>query len=68
MHVTQILDKHLRSHCQGTHAKRMEAVLSMVNALLRGRSLTVNKWGQMKLYFHTIKGIGPFNPHFEPKE
>lgn len=46
MHVTQILDKHLRSHCQGTHAKRMEAVLSMVNALLRGRSLTVTGLGR----------------------
>jgi hypothetical protein len=46
MHVTQLLDKHLRSHCQGTHAKRMEAVLSMVNALLKGRSLTVTGLGR----------------------
>ena len=46
MHVTQLLDKHLRNHCQGTHSKRMEVVLSMVEALLRGRTLTVTGLGR----------------------
>ena len=46
MHVTQLLDKHLRRHCQGTHAKRMEAVISMVEALLKGRTLTVTGLGR----------------------
>lgn len=46
MHATQVLDKHLRSHCQGTHQRRMDAVISMVDALLRGRVLTVTGLGR----------------------
>lgn len=46
MHVTQLLDKHLRRHCQETHQKRMEAVISMVDALLRGRVLTLTGLGR----------------------
>lgn len=46
MHATQLLNKHLRSHCQGTHERRMDAVISMVNALLRGRVLTVTGLGR----------------------
>lgn len=46
MHASQVLDKHLRAHCQGTHQRRMDAVISMVNALLRGRVLTVTGLGR----------------------
>lgn len=46
MHATHILDKHLRAHCQGTHQKRMDAVISMFDALLRGRVLTVTGLGR----------------------
>src|SRR5512143_947529 len=46
MHATHVLDKHLRTHCQGTHERRMDAVISMVNALLRGRVLTVTGLGR----------------------
>lgn len=46
MHATHLLDKHLRTHCQGTHQKRMDAVLSMVDALLGGRVLTVTGLGR----------------------
>lgn len=46
MHATHLLDKHLRTHCQETHERRMDAVMSMVNALLRGRVLTVTGLGR----------------------
>lgn len=46
MHATHVLDKHLRTHCQDTHERRMDAVISMVNALLRGRVLTVTGLGR----------------------
>jgi hypothetical protein len=46
MHATHVLDKHLRTHCQETHERRMDAVISMVNALLRGRVLTVTGLGR----------------------
>lgn len=46
MHATHVLDKHLRIHCQGTHERRMDAVMSMVNALLHGRVLTVTGLGR----------------------
>lgn len=46
MHATHILDKHLRIHCQGTHKRRMDAVMSMVKALLHGRVLTVTGLGR----------------------
>jgi len=46
MHATRFLDKHLRAHCQGTHQRRMDAVISMFDALLRGRVLTVTGLGR----------------------
>jgi Transposase DDE domain. len=46
MHATHVLDRHLRTHCQETHERRMDAVISMVNALLRGRVLTVTGLGR----------------------
>jgi hypothetical protein len=46
MHASQVLGKHLRAHCQGTHQRRMDAVISLVNALLRGRVLTVTGLGR----------------------
>ena len=46
MHATDLLDKHLRAHCQGTHQRRMDAVMSLVNSLLRGRVLTVTGLGR----------------------
>ena len=46
MHATHVLDKHLRTHCQGTHERRMDAVMSVVNALLHGRVLTVTGLGR----------------------
>lgn len=46
MHATQLLDKHLRTHCQATHQYRMDAVISMVDALLKGRVLTVTGLGR----------------------
>lgn len=46
MHATQVLVKHLRAHCQGTHRWRLDAVIAMVEALLRGRVLTVTGLGR----------------------
>lgn len=46
MHATRVLDKHLRSHCQETHSRRMSAVIEMVDGLLRGRVLTVTGLGR----------------------
>lgn len=46
MHATHVLDKHLRRECQETHQKRMDAVMLMVGALLRGRLLTVTGLGR----------------------
>jgi hypothetical protein len=46
MYATNVVDKHLRRMCQETHRKRMDAVMVMVEALLRGRSLTVTGLGR----------------------
>lgn len=46
MHATQFLVKHLRAHCQGTHRRRMDAVIAMVGSLLRGQILTVTGLGR----------------------
>lgn len=46
MHATQVLGKHLRTLCQGIHPWRMDSVMSMVDALLRGRVLTVTGLGR----------------------
>ncbi len=46
MHATQLLDKHLRRRCQATHARRMDAVMAMVQGLLRGKTLTVTGLGR----------------------
>lgn len=46
MHATHVLDKHLRTHCQGVHVRRMNGVMLMVNALLHGRVLTVTELGR----------------------
>ncbi len=76
MHATHILDKHLRTHCQETHERRMDAVVSMVNALLHGRVLTVTGLGR-SLHSevapkHQIKKadrlIGNWHLHHERKE
>lgn len=46
MHATQVLDKHLRIHCQETHQRRMDTVLTLVNGLLTDRVLTVTGLGR----------------------
>lgn len=45
MHATQVLDKHLLIHCQETHQRRMDTVLTLVNGLLSDRARV---WGQSK--------------------
>ena len=46
MRATQILDTHLRKHCQGVHKKRMTALLTITAALIQGRKLTVTGLGR----------------------
>jgi hypothetical protein len=46
MHATHVLDKHLRIHCQETHQKRMDTVLTLVKGLLTGKVLTVTGLGR----------------------
>ncbi|NIR50593.1 MAG: IS4 family transposase, partial [Aliifodinibius sp.] len=46
MRATQILDTHLRKHCQGVHQKRMTALLTITTALITGKKLTVTGLGR----------------------
>ena len=46
MHATQVFRNRLRAWCQGIHPWRLDAVMAMVDALLRGRVLTVTGLGR----------------------
>lgn len=46
MHATYALDKHLRNHCQETHQRRMDTILTLVKGLLTGKVLTVTGLGR----------------------
>lgn len=46
MHATHHLDKHLRAQSQATHTWRMDAVMAMVEALLKGKILSVTGLGR----------------------
>lgn len=46
MPATHVLGKRLRTLCQGIHAWRLAALIAMVEALLRGRVLTVTGLGR----------------------
>lgn len=46
MPATHVLGNQLRTLCQGIHAWRMAALIAMVDALLRGRVLTVTGLGR----------------------
>ena len=46
MRATQLLDTHLRNHCQGVHKKRITALLTVTTALLNGRKLSVTGLGR----------------------
>ena len=46
MHATQLLDTHLRKHCQGVHRARMTAILTATKALMTGKKLSVTGLGR----------------------
>lgn len=46
MHATQILDTHLKKHCQGVHKTRMTALLTLCTALMIGKKLSVTGLGR----------------------
>lgn len=46
MHATQLLDSHLRKHCQEVHSKRMSALMTMTVALMIGKKLSVTGLGR----------------------
>ena len=46
MHATQLLDTYLRKHCQGVHKKRMTALITLTQALMTGKKLSVTGLGR----------------------
>jgi len=46
MHATQLLNTHLHKMCQGIHKKRMQALMSMVEACVQGKKLSVTGLGR----------------------
>ena len=46
MHATQLLDNHLRKHCQGVHKTRMTALMTATHALVTGKKLSVTGLGR----------------------
>ena len=46
MHATQLLNTHLQKHCQGIHKKRRVSLLSLVNACIHGKKLSVTGLGR----------------------
>ena len=46
MHATQIINTHLQKTCQAIHKKRMKALMSMVEACVHGRKLSVTGLGR----------------------
>jgi len=46
MHVTQLLNTHLRKQCQDIHKKRWAALMAVVTALIMGKKLTVTGLGR----------------------
>ena len=46
MHATQLLDTHLKKHCQGVHKRRMTALMTMTHTLLTGKKLSVTGLGR----------------------
>ena len=41
MHATQIINTHLKKMCQVIHKKRMISLMSMVEACIQGKKLSV---------------------------
>jgi len=46
MHATQVINTHLKKMCQGIHKKRMIALMSMVEACIQGKKLSVTGLGR----------------------
>ena len=46
MHATQIINTHLKKTCQAIHKKRMMALMSMVEACIQGKKLSVTGLGR----------------------
>ena len=46
MHATQIINTHLKKMCQGIHKKRMMALMSMIEACIYGKKLSVTGLGR----------------------
>jgi len=46
MHATQVINTHLKKMCQAIHKKRMSALMSMVEACIRGKKLSVTGLGR----------------------
>jgi len=46
MHATQVINTHLKKMCQAIHKKRMIALMSMVEACIQGKKLSVTGLGR----------------------
>ncbi len=46
MHATQVINTHLKKICQVIHKKRMKALMSMVEACIQGKKLSVTGLGR----------------------
>ena len=46
MHATQVINTHLKKMCQGIHKKRMVSLMSMVEACIQGKKLSVTGLGR----------------------
>jgi len=46
MHATQLINTHLKKLCQGIHKKRMMSLMSMVEACIHGKKLSVTGLGR----------------------
>jgi len=46
MHATQIINTHLKTMCQAIHKQRMKALMSMVEACIQGKKLSVTGLGR----------------------
>jgi len=46
MHATQVINTHLKKICQAIHKKRMITLMSMVEACIHGKKLSVTGLGR----------------------
>jgi len=46
MQATQVINTHLKKMCQAIHKKRMKALITMVEACIQGKKLSVTGLGR----------------------